>query len=340
MVQAPGIGGLVSAILEDRYRKQQQQRAMIQNITKTLGDAYTGYKTGQDNAGIASYMDNQINGPIDESSQSDLMHSLSPEAQIKLMAWVQQQNDAGTKATQDAAYNDARTNAANALANERWTGGGGGGYDVTPGQTATANREAAKNIRDDLSSEFDTNPNTLRPQNVTYGGFDQSGNWVPSDGGDQAMIGKPIVQHVPGTPAILPNAAGRFFGATGTPAVPDKDIPTSYANVFPRTDAQRALSAADHYRQLIENGGLPPTAAPLPTPSGTNGFDPRTTKAGQASPQAVKEAADVLNNESPLPEKPLVITPSKEAINYLKLHPETATQFNVKYGPGSAQNYF
>lgn len=134
------IAPIVAAIMRQRYEQQQLERQQQQDLYKGVGEAVQGYYKGQQ-AGVADdaanaamygaqYPNDPYGGYMDPNKVPDYGGTDALKTDL-----IRQ------KLSGDPLKNDltrARTDAANALANSRWSGGSTGGtsgYDATKPET-------------------------------------------------------------------------------------------------------------------------------------------------------------------------------------------------------------
>lgn len=237
MVQAPGIGTLVSAILEDRYRKQQQQQQMIQNITSSLGKVTDQYKTDQGNSALAGFMEN--NDPNVNADIKTQLDGLPPEARLKALTYLQQQNAAQDKGAQQYIPGDTPDTYtdANGITFVRgangWSAVSGSGRGLTAGQQLTEERykqeQASKNLKQQVSDL------------TTIGGLEKGGI-------AQSQLENPDYVHKgigPGGEYVPPGYYALGEGKEG------------FKTIVPSRQFDAAHSALDKYNELLNNDGAP-----------------------------------------------------------------------------------
>lgn len=294
---APNISGLIAAMLEDNYRKQQMQQQLADRVTKAVGDIRQSHDAGQ----LADYIQNH--DPNLNATDISGTEGASGPLRLKMLQIAQQQHDQESPQTyQDSSGINyvlgpqgwhAITNAAGDVPMTYTDGNGihyvrgakgwnainrGATGEMTPRQDVITNNESAKFIKQGIQSRFGMSPDEFG--NVTHGDFDAQGNWVPNEQGKSGMIGKPIVAyHDPGSQGVpslagIPIVGGLFSGRKPSDTY-------DYQNVYPRQTADEGSAGVAQYKKLLSNPTAKPTGV---NGSGMSAEDARALDWAQKNP--------------------------------------------------------
>jgi hypothetical protein len=258
-VDAPNIGPIVAAILQDRYRQQQQYQDTLTNVGKAIGD----YKGQQDTGALAD----AIAGSSAQNFNADdnaTLASLPPEQRLKFVQWKIQQNAADDKLAQQYIPGDMPETSIDPTTKLPFVRGAHGWTAVTAGgETANARGVQNRFEQEQAQKALDQQIDNLN----TYGGLkakDKAGEVSPRI--TALTLGSPSDVHKGTGPGgeYIPEG---YYGIGG------QQLDT----VVPAKQFDEAHQALDAYNQLLNK----PSAAgdqsgqgqqPTGPPVGTKGI--------------------------------------------------------------------
>lgn len=238
-VDAAPTASLFAAMLQDRYRKEQQYQDMLDRAGKAVGD----YKNQQDAGALADYI--QAHAPFVNSDDATALSGLPPETRLKALTWMQQQNDAEDKDAQTQALNDAKTNYYNnrAIPRPRAVPFAPGTKPPTAGQALTQQRYEETQAQKDLNRK-------IAELNLA-GGFGEHGGPIT-----RATLGSDSQVHEGEGPGGEYVPEGFYAIGSGQ---------QGFKTLVPSDQFKQAHSALDAYNALLDKNRSAPAQSGAPT---------------------------------------------------------------------------